>query len=304
MVIYFISIICFIAAILGMAGVILYKRQITSICRQIQFINEKDSNLQITRDLGSKEINELVDTLNNMIRKSRIEKLKTEKKDIQLKEAITNISHDIRTPLTSLNGYFELLEETEDREEKSRYLGIIRERIVCLKDMLEQLFTYVKLQNGEYVFELEEFDIDKELCGILVGFYEEFKKKNIQPKILIPEKAVHVNLNKMAVHRIFENIIKNSIEHGEKYFEFLVTIYNDRIGIAVRNDVRDSDHIDVEKIFERFYKADKSRNQTSTGLGLAIAHDMVCKMGGEIKAEIQEEIFIIEVTFPILIQLT
>lgn len=296
--IYFISITCLIAAILGITGVILYKRQIVSICRQIKFINENDSNILITRDLSSKEVNELVDTLNGMIKKSRMEKLKIEKKDIRLKEAITNISHDIRTPLTSLNGYFELLEETDDTEEKNRYYGVIKERIACLKDMLEQLFTYVKLQNGEYEFELEEFDLNKELCNTLVGFYEEFKKKNIEPKIQIPEEVVNVRLNKMAVHRIFENIIKNSVEHGEKYFDFVVKVYKDKICITVKNDVKNGEDIDIEKIFERFYKADKSRSQISTGLGLAIAHDMVCKMGGKIQAEIWDGIFKIEVVFP------
>lgn len=285
--------------VLAISGMILYKRQIASICRQLQFINEEKSNVPVTRELGSKEINELVDTLNDMIKIGRIEKIEMEKKDVRLKEAITNISHDIRTPLTSLNGYFELLEETEDKEEREHYVGIIKERITCLKDMLEQLFTYVKLQNGDYVFELEEFDINKELCSILVEFYREFKKKKIEPQIVMQEEAVNVRLNRMAVHRIFENIFKNSIEHGEKYFKFLMTVFKDKICITIKNDVKNPEDIDIDKIFERFYKADKSRSQTSTGLGLAIAHDMVCRMGGSIQAEIQEGIFKIEVVFPI-----
>lgn len=299
MYIYFICIICIITAILGIIRISLYKRQIASICRQIKYIIENESNVPVTREVSSKEINELVDTLNNMIKGGKNEKIEMEKKDIRLKEAITNISHDIRTPLTSLNGYFELLEETEDKEEREHYVVVIRERIACLKDMLEQLFTYVKLQNGDYVFDLQEFDINKELCDTLVEFYEEFKKKNMEPQILLQEEPVNVCLNKMAVHRIFENIIKNSIEHGENYFKCSMTIYRDKVCIIVKNDVKNPEDIDIEKIFERFYKADKSRSQTSTGLGLAIARDMVLRMGGSIQADMQEEIFKIEVIFPI-----
>lgn len=294
---YFICIICFLLALIFGVCMLLLKRQIKDICRQMQFKNKNNSNLLITRNFGMKEIDELVDALNKMVGKYQSEKTEMEEKDIRLKETITNISHDIRTPLTSLSGYFELLKETESKEEQEHYLEVMGERITCLKEMLEQLFTYVKLQNGEYELEAESFDGYKVLCGTLVEFYEVFQKKNIEPKIRMEETEINLCLNKLAFQRIFENIIKNALEHGEQYFELELQEDFEKVSIMVKNDIKPGAKIDTNKIFERFYKADKSRSQTSTGLGLAIAHDFVCKMGGDIRASVYGNYFEIKVTF-------
>lgn len=313
----FINIICVIT-------LILYKRQIRSICRQMRFVIEKNSNLEVTRDINSREINELIHDINELIATYRNKKVQIEKKSEDLKETITNISHDIRTPLTSLNGYFEFLKEVEDEEKQQKYTEIIQDRINCLKDMLEQLFTYVKLQNDEYEFEMERLNITAELSNIIVSFYEEIKSRKFEPQISIVDSPVYLNLNKLAFYRIFENIIKNAIEHGTDRLIIEMRIKNMTVEgetdemkngecriveIVISNTIRNaaedthhsdinktlSDEIDVNKIFSRFYKADKSRSQNSTGLGLAIAHDMVCKMGGEIKAEVENGMFSVKV---------
>ena len=116
----FLKLICVISmtvAFFNTIALILYKRQVKSICRQIRFLNENNSNLEITKDIGSKEIDELVDTLNDFLENFKNEKIKINEKDLKLREIVTNISHDIRTPLTSLNGYFELLGQAEDEKE-------------------------------------------------------------------------------------------------------------------------------------------------------------------------------------------
>lgn len=324
----FLKLICVISmtvAFFNTIALILYKRQVKSICRQIRFLNENNSNLEITKDIGSKEIDELVDTLNDFLENFKNEKIKINEKDLKLREIVTNISHDIRTPLTSLNGYFELLGQAEDEKEYERYVQIIKERIDCLKEMLEQLFTYVKLQNDEYQFDYEEFDVCKELCSTLIEFYEVFHKRGIEPKVEVPDEAVSMKLNKLAFRRVFENIIKNSIEHGNEKFELKMVhcpagnhdetvgekliessninldknLNKNGIVIIIKNDLGENyiknDEVDIDRVFERFYKADKSRSQNSTGLGLAIARDMVIKMKGNIKAEIEDDFFVIKV---------
>lgn len=294
---YFISGVGLIGTLLGVIGLILYKRQVASICRQIRFLNKEESNLLVTKDIGTKEFEQLIDEINNLIIKSRENRHTIEKRDNELKETITNISHDIRTPLTSLSGYFELLQNTENEEERKRYCDIIKDRINSLKDMLEQLFTYVKLQNGDYTFEMKELDINIEIAKVLVSFYEEFRKNGIEPVINIPEKRMVKKLNQMAFRRVFENIIKNSLEHGRHYFEFNIENDNRRIMFIVKNDIKNKDNIEVDKVFNRFYKADVSRSQTSSGLGLAVAHDMVEKMNGTISAEVSDDLFVIKVIF-------
>lgn len=281
----------------GIIFCILYKRQVASICRQIRFLNEEETNLLVTGDIGTKEFHELISEINDMILKSRESRNIIEKKDRELKETITNISHDIRTPLTSLNGYFELLQSTENEEEREKYCVIIKDRINSLKDMLEQLFTYVKLQNGDYTFECEKLDINTEITKILVSFYEEFRKYGIEPVINIPEESMVKELNQVAFRRIFENIIKNSLEHGRNYFEFDMQYDDEKIVFTLKNDIKNKDNLELDKVFNRFYKADVSRSQSSSGLGLAVAHDMVEKMNGTISAELDRDLFVIKVVF-------
>lgn len=297
MIIYIILGAGLMGTISGVICIILYKRQVVSICRQIRFLNKEESNLLVTSDLGAKEFSELISEINNMILKSRDNRNIVEKKDRELKETITNISHDIRTPLTSLNGYFELLQSTENEEEREKYCVIIKERINSLKDMLEQLFTYVKLQNGDYTFELEKLDINTEITKVLVSFYEEFRKYGIKPVINIPEESMVKDLNQVAFRRIFENIIKNSLEHGRNYFEFNLENDNERIIFTIKNDINKNYNLELDKVFNRFYKADVSRSQSSSGLGLAVAHDMVEKMNGTISAELDRDLFVIKVIF-------
>lgn len=297
MIIYIILGAGLMGTISGVICIILYKRQVVSICRQIRFLNKEESNLLVTSDLGAKEFSELISEINNMILKSRDSRNIVEKKDRELKETITNISHDIRTPLTSLNGYFELLQSTENEEEREKYCVIIKERINSLKDMLEQLFTYVKLQNGDYTFELEKLDINTEITKVLVSFYEEFRKYGIKPVINIPEESIVKDLNQVAFRRIFENIIKNSLEHGRNYFEFNLENDNERIIFTIKNDINKNYNLELDKVFNRFYKADVSRSQSSSGLGLAVAHDMVEKMNGTISAELDRDLFVIKVIF-------
>ena len=292
------EIVCVISVVISLiciVFVITYRNQIRSLNNQIKYINEHETNMMLTREMNLREINEFVDNLNELIEKNNKKQLEVQRKDEKLKEVITNISHDIRTPLTSLNGYFELLDNTQNIEKRKEYSSIIRERILCLKEMLEQLFTYTKLQNGEYRFEIEKIDIKEKFIGILLEFREEFKKADIEPIINLPEEQIFLDSNSMAFTRIMQNIIKNAIVHGEKYFEAQMEIIDLKDGkyvkIIVKNDACNIEEIDVSKVFERFYKVDKSRSQISTGLGLAIAKEMTEKMGGTIEAIVENGLF-------------
>lgn len=273
--------------------------QIKSINKQMEKIDKHNTNQLITRDFSSKEINYLVCNINNLYEKLRKQSVSYAKKDNELKETITNISHDIRTPLTSLSGYFQLLEEANSEEDKERYCFIIKERIKCLKDMLEELFTYVKLQNSDYVLDEEEVNVKEKLCNCILSFYEELKKQNIEPVISIPDEEKSVILNNFALDRVFQNIVKNSLEHGcEKLKVELYYKDSNEIFLSFANKIKENYNIDVSRIFDRFYKEDRSRSRNSTGLGLSIAHDLVVKLGGTMEAFVEEN------NFKIIIKLT
>ena len=132
-----------------------YMRQIKDICRQLRFLKEHESNMLITKEIKLGKIKELTDLLNEMLKERREEAAQYVKKERMIADTYTNLSHDIRTPLTSMDGYFQLLETCSDEADRKRYIGIIQERIESLKEMLEELFTYTKLKNETYELKKE-----------------------------------------------------------------------------------------------------------------------------------------------------
>jgi signal transduction histidine kinase len=222
-----------------------------------------------------------------------------EKKEQALKDLVTNLSHDIRTPLTSLDGYFQLLKACENKEDRERYYHIISGRIESLRDLLDQLFLYMKLQNNVYDFEFVNCNINKLLYHGIFEFYQDFTKRGIEPRIEIPEEPIIVEANQVAMSRVIQNIVKNVLEHGNDKFVLRVLTSVDKVCIEFENEFSSKDEVDISKIFDRFYKADRARTSTSTGLGLAIARELVQKMNGEIQAKANETTFTIVIQFDI-----
>ncbi len=274
-----------------------YRRQIKSICRQMLFIESQETNKIIYTKYQKKEILELAERINylNDLRKKQVQEYK--KKDESLKHAITSLSHDIRTPLTALSGFFQLMQESKNEKEHARYAEIINGKIKSLKNMLEELFTYAKLQNDNYQFDMQRENITKIVCENIFSFYEEFKEKKIEPKVDIDEKEVYVLCSSEAVGRIIRNTVKNALSHGWDKVEVIAGQKDGNFIFVCRNRVEWPEEIEIEQVFTRFYKADSARRNSSTGLGLAIAKELVERMNGEIKAELVEDVFSVTVKF-------
>lgn len=297
-------IVLFVISLVFIVLFIAQRRQIRKICRQLAFIRNEKSNMRITSDTPLREINRLIDELNSLVKKYReIEKL-SEIRERELKSTITSLSHDIRTPLTSLDGYFQLLNQAQGEAEREKYSKVIQTRISALKDILEELFTYTKLQNSEYELPIEKVNLNKTVCDSLLLFYEELKSRGIEPQIKLPEEPIFINGNEEALHRTFHNIIKNALEHGNP-----ADITNTEINVSLvktngqavficSNKIKDSDHIDVSQVFNRFYKSDNARTQTATGLGLSIAKELTLRMGSKISASLDDDTFTVKIVYP------
>lgn len=281
-------------------GFFAYRRQIKKICRQLAFISEKDTNLKLSEDCFFTELNELNEKINELIEEKKQIIKDTRHKEELFKDTITNISHDIRTPLTSLDGYFQLLTQSSSEEEREKYTAVIKERISSLNDMLEELFTYTKLQNGNYELSMEKVNLKKIVFDTVFSFYEDFKEKNLEPEIDFSEEQYYILGNKEAIKRILQNIIKNAMEHGESNIALSFSKKGQKIIFKCSNDVKNVDEIDMKQVFLRFYKADSARTHTSSGLGLSIAKGLTEKMGGTIEAGLKEQIFSIKVSFDLV----
>ena len=278
-----------------------YQRQVKDICRQLAFLMKHDSNMLIHREFGLGGIGMLSDRLNDLLELRRKEKRYYQEKETLIADTYTNLSHDIRTPLTSLDGYFQLMEACENVEEQRRYLNIIHERIHSLNEMLEELFMFTKLKNESYRLELTSCCINRILKETVFSYYDDWVRREIQPDIQITEEQLYIDGNKQGLSRIIQNVIKNGLDHGEKKIRIVLKREQNQAVLRISNQVTASEQIDIEHVFDRFYKADAARSKTSTGLGLSIAREFVRRMNGEIGAKIEENEFIVEMRFPIII---
>lgn len=289
------------AAAVILTVILLHLRdQIKKTRQQLEFMTQNQTNMRLTSDLPAGEFNRLIDSVNDIVDTSRKIQISSVSAEKNLKDAITNISHDIRTPLTSMDGYFQLLAQSDSIQEREHYISIIRGRIESLKDMLEELFTYTKLQSDAFELEMDKTDLTKSVLDTLFTFYDEFKQRGFEPDVDIEEKHLYIFGNAEAIRRTVQNLLKNALEHGGNAIGFSLKAEDNKAVFTCSNDVSDPDNIDMSQIFTRFYKADTARTQSSTGLGLAIAKGLTEKSDGQISAKLEENTFSVTVSYALL----
>ena len=293
-------IILVVIAILGIGLSFYYRHQIKNVKSQISFLNQHETNMLITSDQKSGCVADLTDELNTLIEQTAALRKEIADSESHLKDTIINLSHDIRTPLTSMDGYFQLLLKSDDPEERQQYAAVISDRLSSLKEMLDELFTYAKLTNKAYEVELSSCAVNEILLSVLFSFYKDIKQRGIEPLVNVPEQDIFIQGNEPALRRIFQNILKNCIEHGNNQLSVRLINTADTVQIYFENDYQTQEPIVANKVFDRFYKADGARSKTSTGLGLSIAKELVERLNGSITGNVKNDIFTITITFHLL----
>lgn len=289
----FICIVIFFSMIV-MVKYLFYRRQIRDICRQLQFLQRHDTNQLIRTSLHAPEILTLAEQLNSLYEEQGAFRIHLQKKDRCLKEMLAHISHDIRTPFTALKGFYQLLLLEEKQEKKDHYAAIIQTKLDEVTKLLDELFTYTKLQNEEYTLELTRENFTQLVLEALFTFYDRLKQQGIEPQIDIQETPCFVLCNAMAVKRILTNLICNAMLYGTGQIVVDCHTKDTHICFLCKNQVQDPDGIDMERIFDRFYQADQARSSQSSGLGLPIAKGFAEKMGGNVKAWLEGDWFIVQ----------
>lgn len=273
------------------------RAQLRDINEQLDFLCEKDTNMLLLTDTNMADIGRLKERINRFLEQWHRQREAAAKKEQMISDTYTNLSHDIRTPLTSLDGYFQLLKDETDKSEQEHYIDIIQERITSLKDMLEELFMFTKLKNDSFKLELSNCCVSRLLKQTVFSYYEEWKKQGIEPSLDICEDTIFITANAQALRRVLQNVIKNALVHGQNSICIQMKQKNKMVHILVSNDVKNPDDIDVDKVFERFYKADEARSISSSGLGLSIAKELVERMDGSIEARLEGKRFVVEIQF-------
>ncbi len=268
------------------------KKELKSINSQLEEILKGDTNALITVSTSNKAVKETALALNEKIKELRKKELQLKSKNDELRTAITNISHDLRTPLTAICGYLDLLKSEEKSDEVNRCLGIIENRTEALKQLTEEFFKYSLVAFEEDELKIEEIAVNGALEESVAAFYGAFKEKGIEPQISITERRIIRSLDKSALLRIFSNILSNALKYSDGDLEITL---NDSGKIIFTNTATGLDEIQVGKIFDRFYTVENAR--TSTGLGLSISRSLAERMGGKISASYGNEKLSIIVDF-------
>lgn len=243
-----------------------------------------DTNTQIRITSRDKDMRRLSEDINTQLRELRQEQLHYHQGNAELKTAITNISHDIRTPLTAICGYLDMLEKTDDSDKKNRYIEIMKERTALMKQLTEELFRYSVIVSEEEEPELENVFVNQLLAESISGFYPALSAKGIEPVITITDKRIERKVNKAALSRVFTNLLNNAVKYSDG--DLFITL-EDTGEITFSNTAKELSALDVEQLFDRFYTVEAAHN--STGLGLSIARTLIERMGGTITAKYEND---------------
>lgn len=252
-----------------------------------------DTNTLIDISSRDKYVCHLANSINEQLRKLRKERHKFQQGDLELKNAVTNISHDLRTPLTAICGYLDLLEQEEKSESVCRYVTIIKERTEILTELTEELFQYSVIISTQNVGPKERIAVNSILEESIAGFYTVLHERNIIPNIQLPEKQVVRRLDRASLSRVFSNLLSNAIKYSDGDLEIVLS---DDGKITFTNTASALNEIQVGKLFDRFYTVDTARK--STGLGLAISKTLMEQMDGIISAKYIDSKLSICIFFP------
>lgn len=293
------KLILFILIIIILIAVI-YIVQLKKSFKKIRkdLINRKDldTNSLITTISRDRDVCDLILEINNALTLLHKKSIMIDHQNKALKQMITNISHDLRTPLTSALGYVELIEnENLSKEEEKKILDIVEERLKKLSTLINDFFTFTKIITYEEDIELQMLNINEALIDCFSLYYNDFKERGWEVHFDISEENIMMYSNSKILEHIFSNLIQNALKHGDG--DFYVTLkQKQKIELSFSNKTTDK-LLDVDNMFEKFYTSDISRTNQNTGLGLAIVKEFSEILNGEVSAILEKEVLTINLKF-------
>ena len=269
------------------------RASLKEIARELNDKLKTDTNTLISISSGDRDMRTLASQINCQLHLLRKERLKLQHGDMELKNAVTNIYHDLRTPLTAICGYLDLLAQQPQSEASERYLSVIRERTDAMRGLTEELFRYSVIAGTTEKLLFEPVCLNDILEQSLAGFYGALSERGIVPDIALSEQQIERTLDRHALRRIFDNILSNAVKYSDG--DLSVRLSPDGT-VWFENQAKDLDAMQTAHLFERFYTVNTARS--GTGLGLSIAKLLTEKMGGNVMAEYNTGKLSISVRFP------
>ena len=282
-----------LAALCLLAYLLVLRHSLREAAEELDEKLRTDTNTLISISSGDRAVRALAARLNRQLRALRRERLKLQTGNAELTAAVTNVSHDLRTPLTALCGYLDLLEQEPQTEAAARYLAVIRERTDAMRALTEELFRYSVLTATADELHTEPVCLNDVLEQSLAGFYGALSARGITPSVQLPEEKVIRPLDAAALRRVFDNILSNAAKYSDG--DLAVVLAPDG-KVTFSNRASALSRVEAARLFDRFYTVDSARG--STGLGLSIAKLLTEKLHGTISADYENETLRICIAFP------
>lgn len=269
----------------------LLKKEIRRTTKKIQDIESEKSNILINKEFDDKDMNKLIMQINILLKSINNREIMICEKNNSLQKMITNIAHDLRTPLTSALVYIDILKNKQlSDEENEKYISIIEERLYNLSYLITNFFEFSKIISKDEEIELKKQNVIGILEKSISNFYDDFSKSNRIIELNTDFNKVEIMTNTQLISRVFDNLIINAYKHSNSNLIINLKKENNKVQIVFINKLEDED-IDIGKVFDEFYTADISRTKGNTGLGLAIAKEFVNLLNGEIYAKREDNYF-------------
>lgn len=283
-------VILFLICVVLIAKIYFMKKSVKEIELSLKDILKSNTNNLLTISSSDKDVKKLTNVLNIELKELRKQRLQYETGNQEIKSSITNISHDIRTPLTAISGYIDLIKESKENKKKEEYLKIVENKTNDLILLTEQLFDFSKTMDIGTKVEKQKCLVNEILEETLANYYIIFKENNIVPQIEITKNRIYKIVDRNTIIRVFENILSNVTKYSNG--DFRVSLDDDG-KITFSNKATSLDATTVEKIFNRYYTVENAKK--STGIGLSIAKQLVELNGGTINAKYIKSHLIIEI---------
>ena len=273
------------------------KKQLRKIEKQIY------SKERVNITLNDKDVERLAETINTTMQVQKQLRIDIMNREERLKQNISDIAHDLRTPLASIRGYIPLLKNCTEQEKKE-YLNIIERKSEELNLLINNFYEVSLYDNSSLEIQTTSIDIVQIIMEIVISNYSLIKNNEIEINNRLPEKQIKIYGEEIICKRIIQNLISNSIKYSTGYISIELDEFDNEVIFIIRNSVLDLKKSELEHLFERFYTVDKSRNSSGSGLGLYIVKLLLEKIGGEVKVvSLEGDILSISIMFKPFISL-
>ncbi|OUN24194.1 histidine kinase [Flavonifractor sp. An82] len=275
-------------------------RALKEAAAQLEELVRGDSTTRLRMAVPNRAAEELLEEVNRLLEQRREDQSHWLERERSLRQQIANVSHDLRTPLTSILGYLQLMEgEDLPEEERREYLAVVESRARALQSLITGFYDLSRLEGGEYPLEREPVNLYTSLSGLLAAFYNDFTDKGFDMTVELEENLPPVQADSGGVLRVFTNLIRNALDHGRGRMTIKLYREGEQVVSLFANETDELTEEDLPRVFDRFFTSDKMRTGRNTGLGLAIVKTLTQQMGCGVTAALEDGMFAIRVTWPL-----